>query len=249
MQLLCLGLGRTGTSSLERALEILGYNDIYNLESVTTARDVDLWMKAMDAKYKGKGPFGRKEWDQLLGHYSVVKSLPSTPFAAELVEAYPEAQVILTTRDTEGWYESYRKTVWWRFNDPVLLWLSRVDERSRYGLLLYRLLNHYYQGSFKDHGKRVYEEHNLLVRRLVPREKLLEYRVSEGWGPLCAFLGKKIPDAPFPRINDQLEYVLVCRIRDRERIYALIIKVVLTLTVVGIGAYILRSLYLKAFLI
>jgi hypothetical protein len=98
IQLLCLGLGRTGTScvylplssprirdylhseisnpvvsnaALERALEILGYNDIYKLESVTTACDVDLWVKAMDAKYEGKGPFGRKEWDQLLGHYSV----------------------------------------------------------------------------------------------------------------------------------------------------------------------------------
>ena len=58
-------------AALERALEILGYNDIYKLESVTTARDVDLWVKAMDAKYKGKGSFGRKEWDQLLGHYSV----------------------------------------------------------------------------------------------------------------------------------------------------------------------------------
>jgi len=146
-------------------------------------------------------------------------------------------------------FRSYRKTVWWRFNDPVLLWLSRVDERSRYGLLLHRLLNHYYQGSFKDHGKRVYEEHNLSVRRLVPRDKLLEYRVSEGWEPLCAFLRKKIPDAPFPRINDQLDYVLVCRRRDRERMYALIIKGVLTLTVMGIAACILRALYLKTFLI
>jgi len=95
----------------------------------------------------------------------------------------------------------------------------------------------------------VYEEHNLSVRRLVPRDKLLEYRVSEGWEPLCAFLRKKIPDAPFPRMNDQLDYVLVCRRRDRERMYALLIKGVLTLTVMGIGVCILRALYLKTFLI
>jgi hypothetical protein len=95
----------------------------------------------------------------------------------------------------------------------------------------------------------VYEEHNSSVRRLVPREKLLEYSVSEGWEPLCAFLGKKIPDVPFPRMNDQSEYVLVCRRRDRERMYALIVKGVLTLIVMGIGACILRALYLKAFLI
>ena len=25
--------------------------------------------------------------------------------------------------------------------------------------------------------------------------------VAEGWEPLCAFLGKAVPDAPFPRTN------------------------------------------------
>lgn len=26
--------------------------------------------------------------------------------------------------------------------------------------------------------------------------------LAEGWEPLCKFLGKPIPDEPFPRVND-----------------------------------------------
>ncbi|KAJ6537629.1 hypothetical protein B0H19DRAFT_1382382 [Mycena capillaripes] len=40
------------------------------------------------------------------------------------------------------------------------------------------------------------------VRRMVPEERLLEYRVGEGWEPLCKFLGKPIPEEPFPKTND-----------------------------------------------
>ena len=31
---------------------------------------------------------------------------------------------------------------------------------------------------------------------------MLEFRVTDGWGPLCAFLGKKVPEAEFPHVNE-----------------------------------------------
>ncbi|CAK8677577.1 unnamed protein product [Clavelina lepadiformis] len=34
-----------------------------------------------------------------------------------------------------------------------------------------------------------------------PADKLLVYDVRQGWAPLCEFLGKEIPDKPFPREN------------------------------------------------
>jgi len=37
---------------------------------------------------------------------------------------------------------------------------------------------------------------------MVPKEKLLVMNLSQGWEPLCKFLGKPIPDVPFPRAND-----------------------------------------------
>lgn len=49
---------------------------------------------------------------------------------------------------------------------------------------------------------RVYEEHNARVRALVPREGLLEFQPKDGWGPLCAFLGKGVPEEGFPRVSE-----------------------------------------------
>lgn len=38
---------------------------------------------------------------------------------------------------------------------------------------------------------------------MVPPERRLEYTIGNGWGPLCAFLGKNMPEVPFPRVNDR----------------------------------------------
>ncbi len=48
----------------------------------------------------------------------------------------------------------------------------------------------------------VYRAHIARVRQTVPAERLLVYRVSEGWQPLARFLGAPVPRAPFPRLND-----------------------------------------------
>lgn len=48
-----------------------------------------------------------------------------------------------------------------------------------------------------------YLEHYELVRRITPPEQLLEYELGSGWEPLCKFLGKPVPDEPFPQINDR----------------------------------------------
>ncbi|KAJ7669602.1 hypothetical protein B0H17DRAFT_1209671 [Mycena rosella] len=43
-------------------------------------------------------------------------------------------------------------------------------------------------------------EHYESLRWLVPKERLLEYEVKDGWGPLpvCAFLGKDVPAGSSP---------------------------------------------------
>ncbi|XP_039263609.2 uncharacterized protein LOC120339519 [Styela clava] len=50
-----------------------------------------------------------------------------------------------------------------------------------------------------------YRQHNLYVESTCPSSKLLIYNVKDGWGPLCKFLNKKIPDKPFPRENIKAE--------------------------------------------
>ena len=36
---------------------------------------------------------------------------------------------------------------------------------------------------------------------LVPEDQLLVYRVGDGWGSLCEFLGHDVPDKAFPHEN------------------------------------------------
>jgi hypothetical protein len=40
------------------------------------------------------------------------------------------------------------------------------------------------------------------VRKIVPRERLLEVEPGSGWEPLCKFLNKRIPDQLFPHVNE-----------------------------------------------
>lgn len=40
-----------------------------------------------------------------------------------------------------------------------------------------------------------------MIRGLVGRERLLEWTVEDGWEPLCEFLGKPVPNEPFPHVN------------------------------------------------
>jgi hypothetical protein len=52
-----------------------------------------------------------------------------------------------------------------------------------------------------------FEAHNERVRREVPAARLLEFRASEGWEPLCAALGVAAPEAPYPRVNSREEFL------------------------------------------
>lgn len=45
-----------------------------------------------------------------------------------------------------------------------------------------------------------------MVQKIVPTDRLLVYKVSEGWEPLCNFLQKDIPVTPYPRKDDWLAY-------------------------------------------
>lgn len=91
---------------MRKALERLGYGKCYHMmcASVENPPDCLMWHDALNAKYYGIGEFGRKEWDQLLGDCQAVCDWPACAFAKELIEAYPNAKVILTTRDVDPWH-------------------------------------------------------------------------------------------------------------------------------------------------
>ena len=57
-----------------------------------------------------------------------------------------------------------------------------------------------------EHVKAVYNALHDEVRAMVPKERLLEYKLGDDWEPLCRFLGKEVPAKPFPRINETAEF-------------------------------------------
>lgn len=64
-----------------------------------------MWWEAFEAKFEGKGkPFGRDQFDKLLGHCQAVADNPCICFAEDLIAAYPEVKVILTLRPVDDWY-------------------------------------------------------------------------------------------------------------------------------------------------
>lgn len=68
------------------------------------------------------------------------------------------------------------------------------------------------------------------MRSLVPKENLLEYKMGEGWAPLCDFLEVPLPEGKkFPRTNDTDGFVDRCRKRNRMQM----LNVLFRATVVG----------------
>jgi len=59
-------------------------------------------------------------------------------------------------------------------------------------------------------AKAAFLAYNEQVRSSAPADRLVEWRASDGWGPLCAALGLDEPARPFPHVNTtaQLRQVL-----------------------------------------
>jgi hypothetical protein len=59
--------------AMRDALEILGYNAVHHMQSIfANPLQNEMWAEAINAKFFGRGkPYGKEEWDQLLGHCQV----------------------------------------------------------------------------------------------------------------------------------------------------------------------------------
>jgi hypothetical protein len=204
------GFGRTGTMSLKAALETLGFGPCYHMVEVFEHPEhAPLW----EAAWRGEPV----DWDDLLGGYEAAVDWPACTFYETLMDKDPEAKVILTVRDPRRWYESVRNTIFALSmtvsGSRLLRLVFGLRSLLRYGTFARSdmaktiIWDGTFDGRFEDeaYAIEVFERHNEEVRRRVPQERLLTYEVSEGWGPLCEFLGVDEPEEPFPRLNDTAE--------------------------------------------
>lgn len=207
---------------MRQALIDLGYKDCYHFNALLTENPPDqkMWIEAIEAKHLGKGkPFDRQDWDQLLGHCQAVTDTPCVMFYKELLEAYPDAKIVITKRDSaEQWHRSQMNTIVpWVANfvrapsnpfQRALQYFTPVDSGSYYLTLL--MIEHFpmFQTLWYDlnngtkTGKDWYTNYLQELEDTTPAEKRLIMNVEEGWEPLCNFLGEEVPLYPFPRVND-----------------------------------------------
>ena len=210
MKVIGAGFGRTGTTSLKAALGELGIGPAYSLTEVfENPRHVEFW----EAARRGE----KVDWERFLADYEVAVDWPACAFYEELMEAFPDAPVILTVRDPEPWYKSMRATIYqlrkltsgpFPLRTAFALAGMFVSGPAGVARLADRLVwEDVFDGRFDDreYAMEVFEASNEEVRRRVPPEKLLVFDVREGWGPLCEFLGVEVPGKPFPRLNEARE--------------------------------------------
>lgn len=193
LQVIGAGFGRTGTTSLKRALEVLGLGPCYHMQTaMTRPGHCRFWLRAHEGRATD---FGR-----LLRGYRSAIDWPACEFYRELLWQYPSARVVLTTRPVEQWYESVRETLW--EIDQVLPWWSPPAIRRMHDAVIW---NGRFGGRFleREYALDVHRRHLDEVQQAVPAAQLLMFDVTQGWAPLCEFLGRPVPATPFPRLNDR----------------------------------------------
>jgi len=195
MKVIGAGLPRTGTMSTQAALNLLGYN-CYHMQNVMKSKEhIKMWNDLISEKKP-------MDWKRLFSKYQATVDAPACFFFDELLREFPDAKVVLTVRDPDRWYNSF---------SLLLKIASRFRKVSCFIPMLknfmnmaYRMLDEYMPLSEieNDHVKYV-EGHNNKVKSLVPSDKLLIFRVQEGWEPLCSFLNCEVPvGVPFPHLNE-----------------------------------------------
>ena len=205
--------------ALSAALKILGIAPTYDWASLEDSSDhaIDLWVHQINLKRSGKylksdGILkNATEWDQILGGYAAIVDGPGNEFAIDLAQAYKHAKVILTVRDSpEAWLASWKKTIYHELRTWNHSWTMRamgaIDDWT--GLAKKpksnRIMTALAGGKFAygDPQLQWYQDYRDNAYKYIPADRLLEFNVKQGWGPLCQFLEKEIPDEPFPRLND-----------------------------------------------
>ncbi|KAK4040581.1 hypothetical protein C8A01DRAFT_35446 [Parachaetomium inaequale] len=222
MQVLCVGLLRTGTESLQQALLRLGYDYTYHGWDIVfdEACYAPGWVRLARRKWfptggppgdsHSKGPVTAAEFDEVLGHSVAVTDVAGA-FAADMIAAYPEAKVVLNLRrDLDAWERSLRGTLV-RSGESWAFWVASWLGRECFWAwhlynrvatpLLFRAADGDLKRAIVGNARWVEREHVNMVRGLVPKDRLLEWYVEDGWAPLCKFLDKPVPDGEFPHAN------------------------------------------------
>jgi hypothetical protein len=208
MKLIGAGLPRTGTLSQKIALELLGLEPCYHMVNVIgDLSNAPKWRAILD---------GEMQLQDIFEGFQASVDWPGSFFYKELVEIYPDAKVLLSTRDGDSWARSMYETIYGLFYRDILI-RHMSDARACVDTPWHNymtMMREMWQRSGLTQGAdttlesmaAAAHDYEAEVQASVPSERLLVWSVADGWEPLCEFLELPMPDQPFPRVNDSAEF-------------------------------------------
>jgi len=168
----CVGFQKTGTTSLQYALSLLGYR-VAGIFSVRDLEDFDgVRARALD----------------LAPRFDAFADNPWPLYFREFDAMFPGAKFILTARDPDKWYNSVCK----HFGDEssqMREWIYGAGCPAGHRVA--------YVGKLLGHQDAV--RHHFTGR---PKDFMeFDVTQGDGWDKLCDFLGKPVPKKAFPQLN------------------------------------------------
>jgi hypothetical protein len=189
------------------------------LEMLMNLKQAPLWEEELAAD--------RVDVRRVFEGYRATVDWPGCFFWRELVEAWPEAKVILSTRDPHRWYASARDTIFKLQHQPLPPEVTDPDAIEFHDFMFKGLIprvmdiggGRRLDEVGEEEAVAAFNRHIEEVREEVPADRLLVFQVSEGWGPLCDFLGVPVPEEEFPHVNESenFEEFSMQMLAERER--------------------------------
>jgi hypothetical protein len=178
-----IGLTNTGTQSLTEALNILGIKTIHYPRDKETFKCLLRGMLELP----------------ILEQFDGMTDTPVIPFYKQFDRIYPNSKFILTVRDLERWLERTKRHMGGIENGKPSLegYKSSIRHWGRiavYGTVCWD--REIFRTTFTDHFadcKMYFEGRDDLL--------IMDICAGDGWETLCPFLGKEIPDVPFPHLG------------------------------------------------
>jgi hypothetical protein len=192
LKIIGAGMGRTGTASLKVALEALNMGHCYHMTEVLKNPEyTQYWINAAE---------GNADWDKIYRGYSATVDNPGCNYWKELSAYYPDAKVILTTRDANKWFDSTNETI-------HSVEFARFMKNSPFGEMVQKTMWDRMENRMQDREYMVefFNKRTAEIIDSIDAERLLVYKVSDGWAPLCEFLDVPVPNLEYPRINSRNE--------------------------------------------
>lgn len=181
----CIGLSKTGTTSLAKALEILHLDTLHWSNPLTNELIAEADLPLFDA----------------------FTDLPVCLAFEKYLHQFPNSKFIYTIRRIESWVDSFDRH--WQRNYN-LAGFEQVKAAFDDGREFYHgsYLREIHHQLYLRHSSATaaYIAHDERVRRVFQgprRERFLEMDIfnGDGWEKLCRFLGAEIPSRPFPLEN------------------------------------------------